>query len=252
MRRSIAGAGERALPRLAGSRSLVLVLALVVVVAAASGASAVGKSDEGKKKASTSAPVAHAIVPEVKVFDSPKAKTPTMTFSNPTPNGGELVFLVDALDTAGWAKVVLPVRPNGTTGWVHVRDVELKLNSYRIVVDLSDHLLTAFNGKQKLLETRAGIGKGNTPTPGGGYYITQLWEPPNPNGPYGPFAYSLSGFSEVLTSFQGGDAIIGIHGTNRPDLLGQDVSAGCIRISNDAITTLANQLPLGTPVRIKP
>jgi lipoprotein-anchoring transpeptidase ErfK/SrfK len=49
----------------------------------------------------------------------------------------------------------------------------------------------------------------------------------------------------------GGDAIIGIHGTNKPKLVGQDVSAGCIRIKNEDIRTLARRLPLGTPVQIR-
>jgi len=45
------------------------------------------------------------------------------------------------------------------------------------------------------------------------------FRPADPSGPYGPYAYSLSGYSNVLTTFHGGDAIIGLHGTNRPDLL---------------------------------
>jgi lipoprotein-anchoring transpeptidase ErfK/SrfK len=249
MRRTTAGTGGLRLPRSAGPRSLVL--AVVVVLACASAAGAAGKPDQGKKKPKTAAPVAHAIVPEVAVFDAITAKSPRMSLSNPTSTGGELVFLVEALSARGLVKVVLPVRPNGTTGWVRLSDVQLLINTYRIVVDLSEHRLTAFNGKQKFLDTPAGIGKANTPTPGGGYYITQLFRPPNPNGVYGPFAYSLSGYSEVLTTFQGGDAIIGIHGTNRPDQLGQDVSAGCIRVSNEAIITLADQVPLGTPVKIR-
>jgi lipoprotein-anchoring transpeptidase ErfK/SrfK len=56
----------------------------------------------------------------------------------------------------------------------------------------------------------------------------------------------------VLTTFQGGDAIIGLHGTNHPELLGHDVSSGCIRMRNESITKLAGILPLGTPVTIVP
>ena len=33
-------------------------------------------------------------------------------------------------------------------------------------------------------------------------------------------------------------------------LLGSDVTSGCVRIDNDAITMLSKQLPLGTPVDI--
>ena len=62
----------------------------------------------------------------------------------------------------------------------------------------------------------------------------------------------LSGFSNVLTSFNGGQGVIGIHGTNAPEALGSDVSSGCIRMHNDAITRLVQEigLPLGTPVEI--
>jgi lipoprotein-anchoring transpeptidase ErfK/SrfK len=54
----------------------------------------------------------------------------------------------------------------------------------------------------------------------------------------------------VLRSFAGGDAVIGIHGTNNPGVLGHDVSHGCIRMSNASITRLARLLPLGVPVQI--
>lgn len=62
--------------------------------------------------------------------------------------------------------------------------------------------------------------------------------------------YGLSGFSNVLTEFNGGDGVIGIHGTNDPSSIGRDVSHGCIRMSNTGITTLAATLPLGTPVEV--
>ncbi len=54
----------------------------------------------------------------------------------------------------------------------------------------------------------------------------------------------------MLTSFNGGDGVIGIHGTNDPSSVGRDVSHGCIRLRNADVTYLAERLPLGTPVRI--
>jgi lipoprotein-anchoring transpeptidase ErfK/SrfK len=68
---------------------------------------------------------------------------------------------------------------------------------------------------------------------------------------YGPYAYPLSGYSEVLFSFGSGDGQMGIHGTNDPSSLGRSVSNGCIRMSNDAITKLARTLPVGVPVEVK-
>ena len=74
----------------------------------------------------------------------------------------------------------------------------------------------------------------------------------DPNGPYGPYAFGLSGLSEQLTSFNGGNGRLGLHGTNEPDSIGQDVSNGCIRVANDVVIQLAELLPLGTPVQISP
>jgi lipoprotein-anchoring transpeptidase ErfK/SrfK len=54
----------------------------------------------------------------------------------------------------------------------------------------------------------------------------------------------------VLNEFGGGDGQIGIHGTNDPSSVGKDVSHGCIRMRNSAITTLAKMLPLGVPVQM--
>ena len=77
-----------------------------------------------------------------------------------------------------------------------------------------------------------------------------MLQAPDPNTVYGPFAYGLSGHSEVLTEFDGGDAEVGIHGNDDASVLGQSVTHGCVRMSNDGITKLSKILPLGTPVQI--
>jgi len=196
--------------------------------------------------------VAEATGASVSAYEKPKGGAPIIsTFTNPTSTAGKLVFLVEKVRSDGWYKVLLPIRPNGSTGWIEEEEIQIRYNPYRIVVKLADHELILYKGKGDVLREPVGIGTETTPTPGGRYYITQLFEPPNPNGPYGPFAYSLSGFSEVLTSFNGGEAIVGLHGTNKPDLIGQDVSSGCIRMHNDAIRELRRRLPLGTPVSIE-
>ena len=65
-----------------------------------------------------------------------------------------------------------------------------------------------------------------------------------------PFALGLSAHSNVYSSFEGGDGQVGIHGTNLPQAIGQDVSHGCVRVRNAVISRLARTLPLGTPVVI--
>lgn len=168
------------------------------------------------------------------------------------PDQTPLVFLVkDRQD--GWVEVYLPVRPNGTTGWVPESDVTLSTTTLQVEVVLSDFTLTVTDGDDVVFESAIGLGRDEMPTPGGVYFIRELLQPPDPDGLYGPYAYGLSGYSPVLDSFAGGDAVIGIHGTDDPTSIGQSVSHGCIRLPNDAITALVTSvgLPLGTPVIIE-
>ena len=195
--------------------------------------------------------VATALGSGVGVYAAPDQPRPARTLPNPNENGAPLVFLVQE-NRGDWLRVLLPVRPNGSTGWIRAREVRLGQHSFRIVVELAAHRITVFEGNRVFLAEPIGVGKASTPTPGGTYYVKELLRPPTPNGPYGEFAYGLSGFSNQLTRFAGGEGVIGIHGTNDPSSIGKDVSAGCIRMSNAGIRRMAARLPLGTPVEIRP
>jgi lipoprotein-anchoring transpeptidase ErfK/SrfK len=199
--------------------------------------------------------VAHALGSTLAVFDTPGGATASRVLPNPRASGAPLVLLV--LDQRpGWLQVLLPIRPNESTGWVRTGDVALTTHDYRVVVELAAHRITAYQGTSVLLSEPIAVGTSDAPTPGGLYYVTELFQPLDsagnldPGGPYGPYAYGLSGYSEVLEDFAGGDGQFGIHGTNQPGLLGGDVSHGCIRMSNAGITRLAGLLPLGVPVDI--
>jgi lipoprotein-anchoring transpeptidase ErfK/SrfK len=196
---------------------------------------------------------------QLAIYDAPGATTPVKTLTNPRlinndPNAKvPLVFLVKDIPDAQkcqWAEVYLPVRPNGSTGWVKATDVTFARNEFRLEVRLSQFKLNVFKDDQQTAEIPIGVAKENTPTPGGLYYTTELIKTPDPSGAYGPYAFGLSGFSDTLTSFNGGPGQLGIHGTNQPSAIGTRVSHGCIRMSNDDITKLAQTLPLGTPVQI--
>lgn len=202
--------------------------------------------------------MATAVETSIEVFGAPEEGEPDRVLqeaNDPSELGGDvqrnLVFLVKERG-ADWLEVYLPVRPNGSTGWVRRGDVHLASHDYRIEVYLSDFRIKVFNGDEVLLDEPIGVGTADTPTPGGVYYIKELLRPPDPDTVYGVYAYGLSGFSNVFTSFAGGEGVIGIHGTNAPHRLGSNVSAGCIRMHNDAITRLVEEIgvPLGTPVEI--
>jgi len=192
--------------------------------------------------------VATATGATIDVFDSPGAAAPSRTFDSPRPSGAEQVFLVIGR-RGDWLDVMLPVRPNGSTGWIRVGDVTIAGHNYRIVVELGAHKLTVFNGDGVFHEEPVGVGVATTPTPGGRFYTVELFR--SQKAAYGPYAYGLSGYSEVLYDFAGGDGQFGIHGTSDPSGLGSDVSNGCIRMSNEGITRLAETLPIGVPVEIR-
>jgi lipoprotein-anchoring transpeptidase ErfK/SrfK len=193
------------------------------------------------------------------IYAQPNAPAPSTTMVNPflynnNPNAKvPLTFLVKDFPVAQqcqWLEIYLPVRPNGSTAWVRASDMTLTPNPYRLEADLAEFQLKVFKDGQQTDTIRIGVARNNTPTPGGIYFLTELLRPTNPNGDYGPYAYGLSGYSDTLTSFNGGPGQLGIHGTNEPQLIGTQVSHGCIRMSNDDITKLAKMLPLGTPVQI--
>jgi hypothetical protein len=175
-------------------------------------------------------------------------------FGRLNANGVPTVFaaldaVMGARCRAAWYRVQLPLRPNGVTGYVRSRSVNLRVLRSRVVIDLSRRTLAVYDQGRRALTTRAAIGSPATPTPLGRFYINQRFRD-DPAGPYGWAAIGISAFSEVLTGWpQGGP--VAIHGTNRPSLLGLQISNGCIRVSNAAVRRLWRLAPTGTPVLIR-
>jgi hypothetical protein len=183
------------------------------------------------------------------------SSTHLASFGPENVNGVPTVFAVlakqvDRLCAAQWYRVQLPLKPNGSIGWVRASDVELAPVTTRIEVDLSERRVTLFDRGRRVLSATAAIGSPETPTPTGSYYVNQRLIPEDTSGPFGPGAIGISAFSEVLTGWtQGGP--IAIHGTNRPDLIGRAVSNGCIRVRNDLLQRLFDRTRAGTPVTVR-
>ena len=174
------------------------------------------------------------------INDDPKAKVP-------------LVMLVVS-QADDWLSVSLPVKPNGSTGWVKASEFTVTGHDFHIEVSLGAFNIKAFEGDKQIFDAPIGLGTDENPTPGGTYYTTELLQPPDPNGAYGKFAYGLSGHSESknIDPSKFGQGQLGIHGTNEPNGIGKKISHGCIRLSNDNIEKLVNiGMPLGTPVVVK-
>ena len=194
--------------------------------------------------------VAEATGAALDVYASPTATEPERHLANPIATGGPLVLLVEADEGGSRLQVQLPIRPNGSKGWVDRDDVRLRTNPYRIEVRVGDRTLRVLERGNEIASTPVAVGAPDTPTPLGTFFLTELLIQPNPGGAYGPFAYGLSSHSNVLTDFNGGSGQVGMHGTNDPSSIGRAVSHGCIRLPNDVIRKVRAYLPLGTPIDV--
>lgn len=170
-----------------------------------------------------------------------------------TPEGTTNIVL--ALETEEdedgglWVRVRLPVLPNNTTGWVP----RSALGGYTIVrthlvVDLDGLTATLYRDGKGVFRAPVGVGAPAWPTPKGRFYIRNKLE--SFDSPfYGPLAFGTSARSATLTDWPAG-GFVGIHGTNRPELLPGRVSHGCIRLANPDILRLARLMPVGTELTI--
>jgi lipoprotein-anchoring transpeptidase ErfK/SrfK len=176
------------------------------------------------------------------------------TFRKVNPQGATQVFDLEGsvLDSGGtiWFRALLPIRPNGTSGYIPAGSVRILQTSYRIVVDREALRLTLWKGCRQVMKLKIGLGKESTPMPNGDFYIVSLLKPPVAQSIYGKYAYGLSAFSNAITDWKGG-GVIGLHGTNDPSSIGNRKSHGCIRLYNWDISKLVPLLPLGTPVEIR-
>ena len=191
---------------------------------------------------------------EIEIWDAPGGRVVTTVDASDVltaPDATPLVFLVSK-QQVDWYEVYLPIRPNGATGWVPSSAVTIATTDFALEVYLASHELVVAQAGEELARFSIAVGASDMPTPGGVYFLRELLRPPDPNDVYGVYAYGLSGYSPVLDSFRGGDAVIGLHGTNEPASIGTNVSHGCLRMFNEDITRLVTefQLPLGTPVHI--
>lgn len=188
---------------------------------------------------------------ELDVYATPEDAEPMLAL--PATTILETVTVVTLVEgpVDGWARVMLPIRPNGSEGWVRTADIEIFVVEGRLLVDLTEKTLTYYRGGEVVLTSTVAVGTDRNPTPTGNFFVTDNVTLANPNSPWGPHALGLSGRSDTITEYNGGDGIIGIHGTNRPDSIGQAASLGCVRLPNDVITAIHQMVSIGTPVEIR-
>jgi len=199
--------------------------------------------------ATSPATIADAVVGEVGLYSAPGEAEPDDVLDNPTWEGLPVVFLVQQRQ-GDWLQVQVSIRPNQATAWVRASDVTIRQTPYHVFIDTAARHLTAYNGQNVVLQADVAPGTDDTPTPVGDFFVDGIVQPPYDDGPYGAYQVSVAAFSNVLTSFGGGNGQIAIHGTNDPALIGTPASHGCVRMTNEDITKLVSMIPIGTPVRI--
>jgi hypothetical protein len=170
-----------------------------------------------------------------------------------TPEGTTNIVLVvgDRVRPDGlWVRVRLPVLPNDRMGWVprHALGGYQFVHTH-LVVDRTRFTATLYRDGRKVFAAAVGVGKPESPTPGGEFYVRdRLSGFGDPF--YGPVAFGTSARSAVLTDWPAG-GFVGIHGTNEPALIPGRISHGCIRMRNADIVRLSRLMPVGTPLTIR-
>jgi lipoprotein-anchoring transpeptidase ErfK/SrfK len=152
---------------------------------------------------------------------------------------------------AGWVELSLPGRPNGGRGWVPQAAVELRRPLRRIVVLRGARRLQVkrISDGAVLFSAPVAVGKPGAETPlGRNFYVAARFIPRDAF--FGSYALETSAYSR-LSDWPGG-GVVGIHGTDQPQLIGQAVSHGCIRMLNRDVDRLRRLAPLGTPIDVRP
>lgn len=182
------------------------------------------------------------------------------------------VQVPDAVAQAGMPASPLAIahgiEAEGTTRY---RDPPVSASERYVVISLEEHRLYLMEGERVLWSAMVGTGTGTRlagagqkwdfSTPRGMFRIQfkekdPVWLVPDwafiergePIPPLDSPKRREAGMLGTTAMYLGED--IAVHGTEKPELLGQSVSHGCIRMTNEAARYLYHQVEVGTPVII--
>jgi lipoprotein-anchoring transpeptidase ErfK/SrfK len=149
----------------------------------------------------------------------------------------------------GWPRVLLPSRPNRTTGWISTSGgkVQTAHSSYVVKVDRTTRRLTIVKSGRTTGTWTVAVGAAKTPTPTGRTFILASLAPTKAT--YSPLILPVGAHSDTLDAFGGGPGTVAFHGWPDKSVFGKAVTNGCVRVPADALKQLS-RVPLGTPVLI--
>lgn len=168
--------------------------------------------------------------------------------------GQKLMVLGSKLvDDEFWLRVRLPIRPNGSSGWIPRDRVELARSDTYILIDRSRRTLWIYRKGRLAGRWRVVVGTSSTPTPVGLFALYDRVAQRDRNGFIGPWAVPLTAHSRALRRYDGGPGLVALHGragASLYDPLGSASSHGCIRMNNIRIRYIVGR-SVGTAVRIR-
>ena len=148
-----------------------------------------------------------------------------------------------------WPSVHRPAASSGSQIAPHASDTWVN-------VSLSQRRVSVYRHGKLMAQYPVAVGQAGWDTPTGSFLVQQMrrhpdWQHPItqqvvPSGPSNPLGDRWIGFhhDEYMA--------IGFHGTNQEQLIGSAISHGCLRMRNEDIRHLYEQISLGTQVIVQP
>lgn len=146
-----------------------------------------------------------------------------------------------------WMRVLLPSRPNGSTGWLRAADVRMASTPYVVRVHLRSFRMDLVDNGTTVGTWTVGTGKASAPTPVGRTFVLGALSDAKQH--YSPVILPLGAHSPTHDTFGGGPGTVAIHTWPTATVFGKASSDGCIRVPSDALDRLT-EVPLGTLVMI--
>ncbi len=144
-----------------------------------------------------------------------------------------------------WVQVMLPSKPNDSTGWIRSSELTEAHSRFLIKVHLGNRSLEVFEDNELVDTWPVAIGADATPTPTGRTFV--LGQIIDDKQPFSPVILPLGSHSATLDSYGGGPGTVALHGWTNSSVFGKAVSHGCVRVPDEALALLRT-VPTGTPV----
>ncbi len=197
----------------------------------------------------TEVAIAQAVHPVYKAPSTRSGVLNKLVISTPDGEALQTYQLLASKRVRGvrWEQIAVPMRPNGSTGWVKRSWLQQPIVSHMLmVVSLAERSLTVYRDGVAIFTTPVGVGAPSTPTPPGHFWIAESFASSDPF--YGPWAFGTTDYATITDWADGG--MVGVHGTNEPGIPGA-ISHGCVRVPNANVLKLKTMIAIGTAIWVE-